>query len=566
LPSTAQHAPDGFDLIIIGGGVNGTGVARDAAMRGLRVMLLEKRDFACGSSGANSGMIHGGFRYMLEDTEVTRLSSIDSGYIQRIAPHLLFRVAFIYPISWRHGRPERKLGQRIYDYATEVFFSAYDKYQPFKGGKGYTRLSAEEALSIEPGLSTHMHGALTMDEYGIDPFRVCALNVRSAAAYGAVIRNYAQVVDFVRGPGGDVLGVRFRDLHSGVVDEVRAKLVFNAGGPWAPRVAKLAGLEVKMRPGKGVHLTLDRRLSNFGVITNGIDGRQFFMIPHESSTIIGTTDDDYYGDPDDIPITQDEIEYLLQGIEHVFPKVREARVLRAWAGVRNTAYEWGTTEDDLSREHIVIDHARDGAANLLTFVGGKLASFRAQAQDVTDQICARLGRGGPCRTHIEPLPGGESTPDAGDLARAFDAPAYSVARMVYRYGAEAAKILELTKEDPTLAAPVCPCEGTTGAELVFSIRTERAEHLVDLRRRCRLGMGSCQGARCIQPAAALLAREKKLSARETQGEMLSFLSERWRGNRAVASGTGLAQAELTMGTFFTVGHLPADAPIGPARR
>ena len=564
--TTALQTESAFDVVVIGGGVNGTGVARDAAMRGLKVMLIEKRDFACGSSGANTGMIHGGLRYMLEDPGVTKLACIDSGYIQRIAPHLLFRIPFIYPLEWRKGRSDRSLGEYAYNYGREVFFGAYDRYQPFKNGKSHTKLSKAEALALEPGLSPRMHGALTIDEYGIDPFRVCALNVKSAEKHGALARTYAQVVDFTRGPGGEVTGVRVQDLHTRAIDEISARIVLNAGGPWASRIAKLAGVEVKMRPGKGVHITLDRRLSNYGIFADAVDGRQLFAIPHESSTIIGTTDDDYYGDPDDIPITQDDIEYLLQGLERSFPKIREARVLRAWAGVRNTAYEWGPFEDDLSREHLLLDHEKDGAANFYSFVGGKLASFRAQAQDVTNTLCAKLGRGDRCRTHEVPLPGGESTPDAVELAMAFEAPSYSVQRMVYRYGADAVKILELTKDDPSLAAPVCPCEGTTGAEIVHSIRKEHAEHLVDLRRRCRLAMGSCQGARCILPAANLLARERGLTPSQTQGEMLSLLSERWKGNRAVASGSGLAQAELTMGTFFTVGHLPADAPIEPARR
>ncbi len=563
MANAALQTSDSFDLIVIGGGVNGTGVARDAAMRGLKVMLLEKRDLACGSSGANTGMIHGGLRYMLEDTAVTKLACIDSGYIQRIAPHLLFRIPFLYPLEWHHGR---SFGERVYDYAREVFFEAYDNYQPYKNGKGYTRLTRSEALEMEPGLTPRLHGALTMDEYGIDPFRLCALNARSAELHGAVVRNYSQVVEFTRGEGGVVTGVRVNDLHERRIDEIHAKLVLNAGGPWASRIAKLAGIEVKMRPGKGVHVTLDRRLSNYGIFADGVDGRQLFAIPHESSTIIGTTDDDYYGDPDDIPIYQDDIEYLLQGLETSLPKIREARILRAWAGVRNTAYEWGPIEDDLSREHLLIDHAKDGAANLYSFVGGKLASFRAQSQEVTDALCAKLGRGDRCRTHEVALPGGESIPDVEGLARDFEAPAYSIQRMTYRYGAEAVKILELTKDDPSLAAPICRCEGTTGAELVHSIRNEHAVHLVDLRRRCRLGMGSCQGARCILPAAALLARERDLTPSETQGEMLSLLSERWKGNRAVASGEGFAQAELTMGTFFTVGQLPADAPTGPAKR
>src|SRR5207253_2519021 len=289
-----------YDLLVIGGGVNGTGIARDAAMRGLRTMLVEKKDFAAGSSGANSGMIHGGIRYLMTDPQVTRLSCLDSGYIQKIAPHLLFRIPFLYPVQpSRPGHPSLK--DRAFLYGADIYFEAYDRYQPLKNGKAHTRLT----------------------------------------------------------------------------DEVRARVVFNAGGPWAPRIAALAGVEVKIRPSKGVHVTLDRRLSNYGIICKAIDGRDVFVMPHEDSSIIGTTDDDFYGDPDDLFVTQDEVQYLLQAVEHTFPAVRKARVLRAWAGIRPTLYAYGPLEDALSRDHAIYDHEKDGAPGFFSIVGGKLASFRA---------------------------------------------------------------------------------------------------------------------------------------------------------------------------------------------
>jgi len=556
---------DSFDLVVVGGGVNGTGIARDAALRGVRTLLVEKRDFACGASGANGGMIHGGFRYMLHDTRVTRLSCVDSGYIQKIAPHLLFRVVFILPLAWRRDGGGRKLGEKLYDYAMEVYFATYDRYQPFKNGRPHTRLSPEEALRIEPGLSPEMHGALTMDEWGIDPFRLCALSARAAADAGATVLTYTQATGLLR-EGGRVVGVRLRDAHTGATRDVRARVVFNAAGPWATRVAGLAGAPLKMRPGKGVHLTLDRRLSSYGLATFGIDGRQIYAIPHESSTVVGTTDDDFYGDPDDIPIVQDEVEYLLQAVERAFPSVRQARVLRAWAGVRNTLHAWGPNEDRLSREHEVTDHARDGADGLYSLVGGKLASFRAQAEHATDVVCARLGVPERCRTHLVPLPGGGAAPSPAELAEEFGVSLHAASRVAYRHGSEAPRVLSLAREDRALADPVCRCEGTTGAELVFAIRHEWARHLVDLRRRCRLAMGPCQGTRCLGRAAALLARERSLDADETQGEMMSLLAERWKGMRAVAAGEGLAQAELMRHAWLGSAALRADAPRGAGRR
>jgi glycerol-3-phosphate dehydrogenase len=541
-----------YDLLVIGGGVNGTGIARDAAMRGLSTMLVEKKDFAAGSSGANSGMIHGGIRYLMTDPQVTRLACLDSGYIQRIAPHLLFRIPFLYPVQLdRPGEPTLK--DRALLYGAECYFEAYDRYQPLKNGKAHTRLTDAELHELEPGIVAGTLGAVTMDEYGIDPFRLCTLNARSAAAHGATIRNHTQVLRLLR-DGAAVVGAELRDLRSGATDEVRARCVFNAGGPWAPKIAALANVEVKIRPGKGVHVTLDRRLSNYGIICRAVDGRDVFVMPHEDSSIIGTTDDDFYGDPDELNVTRDEVEYLLQAVEHTFPSVRQARVLRAWAGVRPTLFKYGPLEDALSRDHAILDHRRDGAPGFFTIIGGKLASFRAMAEESVDLVARELGNSTPCSTHREALPGGEAAPPTADeLSREHVVPTFAAARISYRHGAEAERVLRLAEDAPELRAVVCPCEGVTFAELAFSLREEFAESLGDLRRRCRLAMGVCQGTRCAAPSAAFLASERNLSFDAAVAELTSLLDERWKGNRAVLAGEGLAQAELVQGTYFTTG-------------
>ncbi|HEX9579086.1 MAG TPA: glycerol-3-phosphate dehydrogenase/oxidase [Myxococcales bacterium] len=530
-----------FDLLVIGGGVNGTGIARDAAMRGLSTCLVEKKDFAAGSSGANSGMIHGGLRYLLFDAQVTRLSCLDSGYIQRIAPHLLFRIPFLVPFLPR-GKGE--LFDRAWVYGAECYFEEYDRYQPLKNGKPHTRLSDEELHQIEPGITEGTLGAVTMDEYGIDPFRLCTLNARSAAAHGAEVRNHTIVTALEKGWTVELNGS----------EKVHARAVFNAGGPWAPKIAALAGHELKIRPGKGVHVTLDRRLSNYGIICRAIDGRDVFVMPHEDSSIVGTTDDDFYGDPDELSVSQDEIEYLLQSVEHTFPAVRTARILRAWAGVRPTLWQYGPLEDRLSRDHRIYDHGE----GFYSIVGGKLASFRAMAEEAVDAVAKALAKGERCRTHETALPGGEKAPPAAEeLSKQYEVPAFAAARISYRHGAEAAQVLALADDAPELRALACPCEGVTFAELKFSLEREFAGGLTDLRRRCRLAMGVCQGARCIGPAAALLG---------SLDEAEALLDERWKGHRPVLSGDGLAQAELLQSTYFGTGALQYREERGSAPR
>ena len=543
-----------FDLIVIGGGVNGTGTARDAAMRGMKVLMLEKKDVASGASGANSGMIHGGVRYLRYDRKVTELACIDSGYIQRIVPHLLFRIPFIMPMT-AEDVAHPTFHERFMHYAAEVYMGAYDLYQPYKRGKPSTHLTPEEVYELEPGLRRNLLGGVTLDEWGIDPWRLCVLNALSAQRHGAVVLTYTRVDGFLRGERGEIAGVHVRDERTGERASYTGRLVINVAGAWAPRVAAMAGAVVRMRPGKGVHLTLDRRLSNYGIITNAVDGRQIFVMPHEQTSIIGTTDDDYYGDPDDLKVTEDEVEYLLEGIEHAVPAIRSARILRAWAGIRTTLYEYGKLEDALSREHAIYDHASEGARNLFTMIGGKLASYRVQSQELTDLVARILGIDRPCRTHLEPLPGGESFPNVADLAAAFQMPEPTVGRMAYRHGANAVKICELAEADPALRAPLCRCEQVSYAEVVYSLRNENVRRLTDLRRRCRVGMGPCQGARCAGAAAALFARERDLTNAEAHRELLDFVGARFRGKRAVLGGEQMAQEELNRGNYLGVGNL-----------
>jgi glycerol-3-phosphate dehydrogenase len=303
-----------------------------------------------------------------------------------------------------------------------------------------------------------------------------------------------------------------------------------------------------MRPGKGVHLTLDRRYSNYGVILSAVDGRQMFLMPHESESIIGTTDDDYYGDPDDLEATNDEVEYLLEGAASLVPGVRAARVTRAWCGLRTTIYAYGPNEDALSREHQLHDGAAEGLAGLLSFVGGKLASYRAQAEEATDRIMDLLRRPrGACRTHEVPLPGGDEVPDPVRLAEDGLVAAPVAARLVYRHGSLAREVLRLVREDPRLGLVLCRDEGILAAEVVYCVRHEKVRRLQDLRRRCRVALGACGGVDCARISAQLAGRELGWDADRIRAELADLLDQGWRERRAILDGAQLAQEELVRG-------------------
>ncbi|MCG3172811.1 MAG: Anaerobic glycerol-3-phosphate dehydrogenase subunit A [Myxococcota bacterium] len=543
-----------YDVAIIGGGVNGTGIARDCAMRGLKTILIEKKDLASGASGANSGMIHGGIRYLQHDANTTRLSCIDSGYIQKIAPHLLFRVPFMFPIPGGVGAGRVK--QRLLLPAVEAYFAAYDKYSALKNGMPHTRLSAGEAYTLEPRLARGMIGAVTTDEWGTDPFRLCVANAISAREHGADILVHTEVRGLMTGEHGRCEGLKVRDALTGECREIRARVTFCAVGPWTPRMMRRFGdVEVKLRPGKGIHLVYDRRVVNHAVIAYAVDGRQVFIMPHENGAILGTTDDDYYGDPDEVKGTRDEVEYLLQAVEQVIPSIRQHRVTRVMAGVRPTLHEYGKNEDALSRSHRILDHAGDGRPGLLSVAGGKLASYRELSQEAADEICRQLGVERACRTHLEKLPGGDDAPPPSELGREFHLPANVVERVIYRHGSRARDVLALTREDKRNRALVCECEPVTEGELRYSIRHEFVRRLTDVRKRTRCAMGSCQGCNCIARAGQIFAEERGLRPEESRIEIIGLLQERWKGKSVALGGPQLAVEEINQAIHFGLGGM-----------
>jgi glycerol-3-phosphate dehydrogenase len=520
-----------LDLLVIGGGVNGAGAFRDAALRGIRCAVVEKEDWGAGTTGASSGMIHGGARYLLDQPKVTRLSCRDSGRIQRIVPHLLFRIPFLFPV------PSDKKAAKLLLAGMDGFFEAYDRYQPLKRGLRHERLTRDQALALEPGLRPDIAGAITFDEWGIDTQRLCWLNVRSGIEAGGKAFPHVRVASIERA-GEDGWRVRGRGTLDGAAWEATARCLLNAAGPWGPAVAGLAGAEVRLRPSKGVHLVLDRRVTNFSITAGALDGRSIFLEPWQNVTLLGTTDDDYFGDPDDVRVTNDDVEYLRESIASVYPSIRDCRLIDTWVGVRPTLHEYGKYEDDLTREHAVIDHGGEAEPKpgLFTLTGGKLASYRAMAQDAIDAVARRLGNDASCRTADEALPGGDAPADEAALAERTGLPRQAVRRIAYRHGSLAAAVLAPCETHPSWRRPVCRCEPVTEAEIRWAAREEGAVTLGDVMRRTRLGTGPCGGIRCAFPAALVLADALGASASWAREETRRFLELRYRSRRPIADG------------------------------
>lgn len=409
-----------YDAIIIGGGITGAGVLRDLSLRGLKALLLEKGRPAGGTTVASSHLIHGGLRYLLYDRLTTHASCWDSGHILRIARPLLTRLPVVWPVYRGHAHGLATV---------ETLLESYDRFQPMKEGRPHLRLSAEETLRLFPGLSADgLRGALSFDEWWVDPEALVLANLDSARRHGGEVRVPAEAVGLER-RGAAVTGVRARG-PDGREESLAAAVVVNAAGPWADRAARLAGVEVPLRLRQGVHLVyegyppfLTASGRPAGLLLEAEDrGRYVFVIPQGGMTLVGPTDTATDRDPDRLVPSEEEKRCLLASVKRYFPSFPE-RYARVIVGARPILGQTGS-EKLLSRDFEVLDHSVcDGAPGFVTVAGGKMSDFRLMAQEAGEAVCRLLGRGGPASSHLETLDGlpvggpPESLPPSARLKR-----------------------------------------------------------------------------------------------------------------------------------------------------
>jgi glycerol-3-phosphate dehydrogenase len=500
-----------FDLIVIGAGINGAGIARDAAMRGLDTLLLDKGDISAGTTQWATRLIHGGLRY-LEHYEVplVRESLRDREVLFHIAPHLVKPLGFMIPIyeHTKHGPLKVRLGMVAYDVLS------FDK-----SVGNHKMLSPQEALEREPGLNPEgLRGAAFYYDGQVEyAERVAVENAVSAHEHGAVVLNYAKVERLIV-EDGSVIGVEFTDVLDGEKYEAHAPVTVNVAGPWVDEV--LRGLdrygisEKRMIGGtKGSHLVVDpfpgAPKGEALYVEARRDGRPYFIVPWNGRYLIGTTDIRYEGDLDHVVADEDEIEYLLDETNHVIPGANLSRdsVLFTYSGIRPLPYHPEGAEGSVTRSHIIHDHAPHIMADpklggLISIVGGKLTTYRNLSRQTVDQVYKKLGRRAPkSRTAKVPLPGG-AMEDFETFAAEFkmrSGVAESLAERLLRlYGARAPEVLEMAGDDSSLRMPLglsATVESALiGAEVLYAFRCEMAQRLSDvLLRRTMVGMGPTVG-------------------------------------------------------------------------
>lgn len=465
---------------MIGGGITGAGVARDAALRGLSVALVEQNDFASGTSSRSSRLVHGGVRY-LEHGQLHLVfeSSRERRTLLRIAPHLVRPLAFTWPVY--HGA-------RVPLWKLAVGLTIYDALSLFRNVGRHVRLTIRDVLAKEPRLLTlGLTGGAQYWDAATDDVRLTLANVLSATQAGAVVVNHARVSGLLR-DGARVTGARVIDSRSGATVEVRAHMTVNAGGPWSDRVQELTGTTsgAAVRGSKGVHVSVARsRVGNIAAVTliAPQDGRVMFVLPAGAFTIIGTTDTFDNVEPGDVRASEGDVEYLLRAANHHFPDAKLTRgdVVSAWAGLRPLAASTEVKKDprSVSREHAV-DELVPG---LVRVTGGKLTTYRAMAAQVVDMLVRSLGaRVHTVRTDQQPLHGGAISSVAATIAAATRATEDPVVaeRLVHAYGAEWSRVWALATADASLRARVSPDRPYVLAELRYGIEREMAVTLGDL--------------------------------------------------------------------------------------
>jgi len=515
-----------YDVIIIGGGITGAGTARDCALRGLKTLLIERNDIATGATGRNHGLLHSGARYAVKDAESATECIKENKILRQIASHCVEDTSGLFITL-----PEDEETGYGLDYQTKFIEAC------IKAGIDADRISPEQALRTEPSVNPSLIGAVRVPDGSVDPFRLCADNILDAKLHGADVLLYTRFDDLII-ENGTVKGVKVTDRSSGTTSEYYGKITINAGGIWGQEIAAKAGVTINMYPAKGSLLIFSHRVNSTVInrCRKSADGD--ILVPGDSVCVLGTTSTRVpFEECDDLHVTHDEVELLLREGCALCPSLSTTRIIRAYCGVRPlVASDDDPTGRNISRGIVCLDHeSRDGVKGFITITGGKLMTYRLMAEMATDLACSKLACAAKCETAVTPLPGSKS-----DKKFYWAEPTLGQKAAGMRQGANAKGIDFDSEENKKL---ICECENVTLGEIKYAVQNLGVTTLEDLRRRTRVGMGTCQGTYCIHKAAAALA--EALGEPDKAPEMAkAYLSERWKGMKPVGWGDTLREMEF----------------------
>jgi glycerol-3-phosphate dehydrogenase len=517
-------ASSSFDLLVVGGGITGAGIARDAALRGMRVALVEREDFGSGTSSRSSKIVHGGVRY-LEYLQfgMVRESARERRVLQSIAPHLVHPLPFLYPVFEVESLLKMRAGLRLFD--------------AFAGNARSERsrkLSPSETRSFLPGLRDPLRGSVIYPEYITDDARLTLANIASAAEHGARVANHVAVTGFtVR--KGRVIGAEVLDGIENRTFDIRARVTVNAVGPWVPELLERSGIDARQRiiPSKGIHFLLRRsrlpvRAASF---LRSRSGRQGLVMPRGDWVYVGTSDEEYHDRLDEVRATREEVEELLAMAADCFPEagLGIADVRATWAGIRPLIHEPGKSTREMSRH----DEIWTEPPGLVTVAGGKLTTYRPMARRVLEAV-ARSGAvalPGTDRTADVPLPGTPTEPlsdfssRTSEILRRKGVPEGTRTRLGFLYGSELDRILAYGREDNEWLEPIAEGVPALKGEVRLAVEEGMALTLADVmdRRMALLLFSENGGLPGAEAAATIMAGRL-----DWDGKRLALELERYR--------------------------------------
>jgi glycerol-3-phosphate dehydrogenase len=490
-----------FDLIVIGGGIIGTGIARDAALRGIHTLLVEKEDFACGTTSRSTRLIHGGLRYLrMLDFKLVRQDLREREILLNIAPHLVHRLEFVIPLlrSAPFYRFTLPFGLRLYD------ILAAGKSLP-----SWKHLSRQETLKIEPSLSDTeglVGSCLYYDCQAEYMERLCLENAMDAAENEACILNHAAMTGLLF-RDGIMKGIKVKDTLSGEEYQANGRIIVNAGGPWADLI--LHKLNTKniysIRKTKGIHLFIDKISNDALVLFAKSDGRIFFIIPWFDYSLIGTTDTDYSGNPDNVHADKSDIDYLVSETRNYFSEFNQDDIHYTMAGLRPLVGSGKKAESNISRAHRLIDHERrDNIKGFISVLGGKITAYRAIAEEAVNLVCKKLKVTLPCRTAQTPLPGAPavSTQDLEKAARERGIPLETLVHLSGIYGSRYISVLDYVSTEERPENPLAAGYPDILAQVKHAVVEEQALTVGDfMLRRSAIGLKPSQGLDVVKTVA-----------------------------------------------------------------
>lgn len=527
-----------YQVVIIGGGATGVGILRDLSMRGISALLLEQGDLAHGTSSRFHGLLHSGARYAVKDP-VSATECIDENLIlKKIASHCISDTGGWF-VQMQEDDPE---------FVEEWIEGCTQARIPIR------EISPSEAYEKEPLISKTVLRVFEVPDATVDGFKLVWANAKSARRYGGDFITYHQVERLIL-EDKRIVGVVARSLLKGEELTVLCEVVVNAAGAWASQIAGSIGISLDVICDKGTLLAFNQRL--FQRVVNRLhppsDGDIF--VPHETITILGTTSE-IVDSPQENSPKEAEVKKLLAVGETMLPNLQEHRVIRAFAGVRPLHREDrevpGVAEEGrkVSRTFVLIDHElQDGVCGLISIVGGKFTTYRLMAEKVSDWVAQKLGNTTSCRTAEENL-----SPEISETTRkkaSHFLPSAAAEKMLERLGEDAEDVLMKIQGDPRKGQMLCECEMVSVAEVEKVASDENTHNLADIRRKTRLGMGTCQGAFCTYRALPLLWQEKG-KYDPLRDELKRFINQRWKGIRPVLWGQQLRETELTRAIYASI--------------